>query len=35
LPFVIHDLVVMPNDFHWLITLKDEMTIEKAARLVP
>ncbi len=32
--FIVHDFVVMPNHLHALLTIDDEMTIEKAMQLI-
>ena len=32
--FELHDFVVMPDHLHLLLTVRDEMTIEKAMQLV-
>jgi putative transposase len=32
--FKLHDFVVMPNHFHVLLTLDNDMTVEKAAQLI-
>lgn len=32
--FEIHDFVIMPDHLHVLLTVRDEMTIEKAAQLI-
>ncbi len=32
--FELHDFVVMPDHVHWLLTVYDEMTIEKAMQLI-